>query len=337
MKKNRREMFRRGLALIFSFGACNAPAWTNPSGIDVARAPFITAADEEVHELVIRHGDMESVQRRIEEARASHPDAVLVIRLDGRFVVGQTSLQLGSRMNLLLEPGAELVADSEWAGNVIEIRDAELSGVYGPGPGHPLAVIDGNMRSPVVIRVVNSAKIHFSYLDIRNALGEGIRFQGRGGDRFGEASSIVHCLIRDHSGSGAQISDAEQFVFIHNELRSNSGHGVEITSHTSVVADNLFRGHEGFGVVSHSENGTVARNTIHGGKGIRLSGRSRLNLVTYNRLLRNEGVAIAVDGRQNSVYYNELDRPDQPFTIGGCDNIIASHRNVSGGDVVAIL
>ncbi len=164
MRLPRRPLLRLVALLVAGCGG-GVSAW-EPDTLDLdARAPFVHAAGEELRELYVRHGSIESLQRRIDGERAEHPDAVLVIRLDGRFTVSDQPLRLGSRMNLVLEPGAELVADSQTAVHLVEFRDAELAGVYGPGDGQAPGVLDGNMRSPAVVRVVNSAKIHLDHLE----------------------------------------------------------------------------------------------------------------------------------------------------------------------------
>lgn len=300
-------------------------------------APFITMADETVRELHIRQGSAERIQQQIDEARSADPEAILVIELDGRFSVGRAPLRIGSRMILRLAPGTELIADPEWAGPVIEIRDAELAGVHGPGAGSPPAVIDGNMRSPTVIHIINSAKVSLSYLDIRGAMDDAVIYQGRGRDRFGEAGSIAHCLIRDHQGAGVRVRDAAQFIFIHNEIRDNRGAGVDIDSAMGLVADNVFRGNRGYAVITRGENGTVARNVIRAGPGIQLGPESRYNLLTYNRLQQIDGTGIALNGRGNSIYYNAFDQVSRPFTFDGADNIVAGHRHISGKDIIGQL
>jgi len=110
----------------------------------------------------------------------------------------------------------------------------------------------------------------------------------------------------------------------------------ESASHTSIVADNIFRDNSDGGVITHSENGVVARNAFGGeGASVTLSGQSQYNLVTYNSFgPDSRGASIAVDGKGNSIYYNEIGVADFSLNVEGEGNIIASHRGLSGAEVV---
>lgn len=299
------------------------------------RAPFFTSADEEVRELRISSGSINNLQQRIDDAREENPEAVLIIRLRGNFEVRHDPLKLGSRMNLVLAEGASLTADSESASHVVEFNNASQSGIYGLGPGEELGVIDGNTRAPVGVLVRNSEKIHFYHIEVRDCLGNGIEYSGRGADKFGRAGSIVGCTFSGNYETAVRVNNIAQFVFTHNVIRGNEK-GIEIDSHTSIVADNIFLNNAGGGVFTNSENGVVARNTFGGeGASVTLSGQSQYNLVTYNSFAPDSrGASMAIDGKGNSIYYNEIGVDDFSLNVEGEGNIIASHRGLSGEAIV---
>ncbi len=322
---------------VFSLGGALSPAFGSGFYLNLpqSRAPFITSPDEEVYELRISSGSINNVQQRINDAREKNPEAILMIRLRGNFEVGNDPLKLGSRMNLVLEEGASLTADPESASHMVEFNNASQSGIYGPGPGQPPGVIDGNTRAPVGVLVRNSEKIHFYHIEVRDCLGNGIEYSGRGAEKFGRAGSIVGCTFSGNYETAVRVSNIAQFVFTHNVIRRNE-RGIEINSHTSIVADNIFRDNAGGGVFTHSDNGVVARNTFGGeGASINLSGQSQYNLVTYNSFAPDSRRAsMAINGRGNSIYYNEISVDDFALDIEGEGNIIASHRGLSGTVIV---
>lgn len=310
--------------------------------------PFLTAPDETVHDLAFDGGGAGEAQALLDRARGEHPEAFVVMRFRGMVTVSDSPLRVGSRTALVFLPGSGMVAaEGATATALVEVVEADTVSVVGRGLDR--AILDGAGRVPVGIEVRQSVRVHLDHLLVRNCLGDGIGYTGRGDENrpieekwwqrkyapafYGQAGSVTRCRLEGNGGNGARISEVAQFMFVDNVVVGNGAAGVDIRSFNSVVGGCHFQDNA-TGIVQRSTDGVAVRNILRGnGVGISLAAESELNLVTYNRLLGN-ALGIAVAGRRNSIYHNELENP-VPFRIGGTDNVVAAHRGVTADQASA--
>jgi len=308
-----KNFFRRGCCcaslLIASCGFAAEHFFTPPE------LPFIIEPKEQISTLTISTGPVEAAQQLINSARPTKSNAVLVIHVSGKLIVGSTPLRLGSRMCLILDNGASITAAANaTAKSLVQIEDAEFVSISSGSSER--GVLDGQGVALTGITVGGCGKVNMDDVSIRGCSVGAISYTGRDAAAVNDAGSFTRCFVQD-CGNGLVATQTAGFMCLDNEFRNNRGAAVTMTSQRSVIAGNDFIRNK-TGVVSASERGVVARNFFDGNKSaIKLKAASAGNLVNGNRS-RGPAGELLVGGKNNEIFGNDLLASAQ--TIPGSEN-----------------
>ncbi|MEI8289383.1 MAG: right-handed parallel beta-helix repeat-containing protein [Verrucomicrobiota bacterium] len=298
-------------------------------------SPFITAPKETISTLNISAGPVENAQSQINSARQAKADAVLVIHITGKLLVGNTSLILGSRMCLLLEEAGSIAAKPDAsAQSLVRIDNAELVSISSAGPNR--GVLDGLGRALTGIAVSGSGRVNIDNLSIRGCGVSAITYAGRDAQAVNDAGSVTRCLVQD-CGDGLLVTKTAGFMCLDNAFRNNRRTAVSINSPRSIVSGNDSIRNK-TGVATTSNHGVITRNTFEDNdSSLNLEAGSTANLVTGNRSLGKTG-AVSLSGRNNRIYANAFAASTATMR-GGENNLFMNNDGLkiapsAGGPVI---
>ena len=279
------------------------PAMATEHFFTPPESPFITDPRETISPLNISAGPVENAQSLIDSARQAKADAVLVIHITGKLLVGNTPLKLGSRMCLLLEEAGSIAAKPDAAAqSLVQINAAEFVSISSAGPDR--GVLDGQGRALSGITVSGSGKVNIDHLSIRGCGVSAISYTGRDAQAVNDAGSVTRCLVQD-CGDGLWVTKTAGFMCLDNVFQKNRRTAISIDSPRSIVVGNDSIRNK-TGVVSTSNHGVIARNTFEDNDtSLSLETGSTANLVTGNRSIGKAG-SVMVSGRNNRIYANGL-------------------------------
>ena len=285
---------------------------------------FISEPKEQISTLTIPTGSAESAQQLIDSIRLVKSNAVLVIAISGRVVVGSAPLRLGSHMCLVLENRASITAASNaTAHSLVQIEGAEFVSVSSPGSER--GVLDGQGGALTGITVAGCGKVNIDNLSIRGCEAGAIAYTGRKPGAVNDAGSVTRCLVQD-CGRGLSVTGTAGFMCLDNEFHGNRGPAVDVTSPRSVIAGNDFL-ENATGIVSASSRGVIARNLFKGNDvALQLESVSAGNLITGNRSHDSAG-RLLLGGRDNQIFENDL-RAETPMELAGATAIFINNAGL---------
>ena len=241
-------------------------------------------------------------QHVIDATRREHPEAHMILKMQGDLLVHDAPLRLGSNMSLVLSPTAGVKAsESCTSESLIEITHGQQVSISSSGSG--AAHINGNNRPVTGIRVAGGKRIHVDNLSLTGCGVAGIDYKGYDPVALNQAAAVTRCHFSGN-GNGLRITNTGGFMCLDNTFEQHSSASLSINSLNSIVAGNTFAGNE-TAILSASNRGVIARNEIGNTEAIVFTPASRGNLVTENLGTANNHQLI-IAGAEQQIFRNRF-------------------------------